>query len=97
MRSFTVAIVSRKTVFGIKVLCKKLSSLLQDPTYSEEMLARQIYQELEKALNEPLTRERIPRETINQLRSIRHWLLPEENSQPELTDNPQGESQGDME
>jgi hypothetical protein len=76
---------------------EKLSSLLQDPTYSEEMLARQIYQELEKALNEPLTRERIPRETINQLRSIRHWLLPEENSQPELTDNPQGESQGDME
>jgi hypothetical protein len=78
-------------------MVEKLSSFFQDPSYSEENLAMQIFQELEKASSDPLTRQQIPRETINQLRSIRFWLLPDESAQPAPADGPQSESQEDTE
>jgi hypothetical protein len=62
----------------------KLSEILQSSNYSEEALTLRIFQLLEDAASDPNTRQFLPKDTINFLRSLRLWLLPDENVRPAL-------------
>ena len=72
-----------------------LTDLFQSPDYSEESLTVKLFQLLEEAASDPLTRQLLPRGTIGRLRSQRFWLLPEEGARPSvLEEQPvQGESE----
>jgi len=61
-----------------------LSEILQSSNYSEEVLTLRIFQVLEDAASDPNTRQFLPKDTINFLRSLRLWLLPDENVRPAL-------------
>ena len=43
-----------------------------------------IFQVLEDAASDPYTRQLLPKDTINFLRSLRLWLLPDENVRPAM-------------
>jgi hypothetical protein len=53
-----------------------LSQILENTTNSQEAMAMRIFQALETAATDPSTRQLLPRDTIDMLRSLRHWLLP---------------------
>jgi hypothetical protein len=58
-----------------------LSQIFQDTSHSQEAMAVRIFQALETAATDPTTRQLLPRDTIDMLRSLRHWLLPGEGDQ----------------
>ncbi len=62
----------------------KLSEILQSSNYSEEALTLRIFQVLEDAASDPNTRQFLPKDTINFLRSLRLWLMPDQNIRPAL-------------
>jgi len=53
-----------------------LSQILENTSNSQEAMAMRIFQALESAATDPSTRQLLPGETIDMLRSLRHWLLP---------------------
>jgi hypothetical protein len=53
-----------------------LSQILENTTNSQEAMAMRIFQALETAATDPSTRQLLPGDTIDMLRSLRHWLLP---------------------
>jgi hypothetical protein len=53
-----------------------LSQILDNTANSQEAMALRIFQALETAATDPTTRQLLPGETIDMLRSLRHWLLP---------------------
>ena len=53
-----------------------LSQILENTTNSQEAMAMRIFQALETAATDPSTRKLLPGDTIDMLRSLRHWLLP---------------------
>jgi hypothetical protein len=53
-----------------------LSQILENTENSQEVMAIRIFQALETAATDPSTRQLLPGETIDMLRSLRHWLLP---------------------
>jgi hypothetical protein len=53
-----------------------LSQILENTANSQEAMALRIFQALETAATDPSTRQLLPGETIDMLRSLRHWLLP---------------------
>ena len=53
-----------------------LSQILENTANSQEAMAMRIFQALETAATDPSTRQLLPGETIDMLRSLRHWLLP---------------------
>ena len=61
-----------------------LSEILQSSNFSEEALTLRIFQVLEDAASDPNTRQFLPKDTINFLRSLRLWLLPDENVRPAM-------------
>ncbi|MBN1146510.1 MAG: hypothetical protein JXA78_04590 [Anaerolineales bacterium] len=56
----------------------KLSQIVQNTAYSEEALTLRIFQALEDVATDPYTQQLLPRDTINMLRSLRLWLLPDD-------------------
>jgi hypothetical protein len=61
----------------------KLNNIMRSPKFTEEALALRIFQALETAATEPATRKLLPADTINLLRTMRHWFIPEDDG-----DNP---------
>lgn len=55
-----------------------LSQILQNMPNAQEAMAMRVFQALETAATDPQTHRLLPRETIDMLRSLRHWLLPDE-------------------
>jgi hypothetical protein len=53
-----------------------LSQILENTANSQEAMAMRIFQALETAATDPSTHKLLPGETIDMLRSLRHWLLP---------------------
>lgn len=60
-------------------LFRSLTLLLQDTNLSEEALAIRVYQALEQLASDPLTRQLLPSDTIDMMRTIHNWLLPGES------------------
>jgi hypothetical protein len=56
----------------------KLSSVLKMSNYPEEAVILRIFQALEDAASDPGTRQLLPHDTINFLRSLRLWVLADE-------------------
>jgi len=56
-----------------------LSQIVSNTDYSEEALTLRIFQALESLASDPNTRKLLPKDTINVLRSLRLWLLPDEH------------------
>ncbi len=65
-------------------LITNLSRILQSSAYSEEALALRVFQALEDVATDPNTRQLLPSDTVNMLRSLRLWLLPDEQVRPAL-------------
>lgn len=57
-------------------LTHSLSQILQNTDYSQEVLAIRIFQALETLATEPTTRQLLPADTINLMRTVHDWLLP---------------------
>ncbi len=55
-----------------------LARIFHESRYSLEALAVRVFQALEAAAADPLTRHLLPRDAINMLWNLRQWLLPEE-------------------
>jgi hypothetical protein len=53
-----------------------LGQIFQMP-YSQEAMAIRLFQALETAISDPGTNKLVPHDTIELLRSLRYWLLPE--------------------
>jgi hypothetical protein len=64
-----------------------LSTIVQSTEYSEEALTLRIFQALEDVATDPYTRQLLPRDTINMLRSLRLWLLPDEHVRQAFLDD----------
>lgn len=69
---------------GQREMITKLSDILRSTSYSEEALTLRVFQALEDIAADPETRQLLPRDTINMLRSLRLWLLPDEDVRPAL-------------
>ena len=57
-------------------LTQCFSQILQNPNISQDVLAIRIFQALEALATEPTTRQLLPGDTINLMRTIHDWLLP---------------------
>ncbi len=68
-------------------MSEQLTEILHSSNYSEEALTLRIFQVLEDAASDPNTRQFLPKDTINFLRSLRLWLLPDENVRPALLED----------
>ncbi|MCC6147793.1 MAG: hypothetical protein IT308_09520 [Anaerolineaceae bacterium] len=53
-----------------------LKRLFEDGNLTEEALAIRLYQSLEQAAANPLTRQLLPANTLDMMRTIHHWLIP---------------------
>jgi hypothetical protein len=60
-----------------------LSQILESTSNSQEAMAMRVFQALESAATDPSTHHLLPRDTIDMLRSLRHWLLPNEEEKNE--------------
>ena len=58
-------------------LINTFSGLFRDDNLSEEALTIQVFRELEIAATDPITRQMLPKDTLEQLRTIRLWLIPD--------------------
>lgn len=74
-------------------LIDTFSGLFSDNNYSEEALTMQVFRELEIAATDPTTRQMLPRDTLEQLRTIRLWLIPDAPEENQLDEFGQGGSQ----
>ena len=74
-------------------MSEKLNEILQSSNYSEEALTLRIFQVLEDAASDPNTRQFLPKDTINFLRSLRLWLLPDENIRPAMLEDRLGQEE----
>jgi hypothetical protein len=61
-----------------------LSMIIHTSTYPEEALTLRVFQALEDIASEPPTRQLLPVDTIQVLKSLRLWLLPGEQERPAL-------------
>lgn len=57
----------------------RLKDLLNQSPHAEEALAVRIFQALESTAENPETRKLLPQETISMLRTLRDWLLDDED------------------
>ncbi len=71
-------------------LIETFSRLFSDRNLSEEALTMQVFRELEIAATDPITRQMLPRDTLDQLRTIRLWLIPDLLEENQLDDFEQG-------
>ena len=62
----------------------KLSEILGSSAYSEEAVILRIFKALEDAAADPQTLQLLPKDTINLLRSLRLWMLPDEGARSSL-------------
>jgi hypothetical protein len=62
----------------------QLNKILRNSTFSEEALTLRVLQALEDIAADPDARRFLPRDTINMLRSLRLWLLPDDSVHPGL-------------
>ncbi|MBN2550587.1 MAG: hypothetical protein JXB15_15590 [Anaerolineales bacterium] len=60
----------------------EISAILQKTQLSEEALVLRIFQVLEDIATDPEARHLLPQDTINILRNMRLWLLPDQNVLP---------------
>jgi len=58
-------------------LVDTFSNLFSEENLSEEALTMQVFRELESLASDPTTRQMLPKDTMEQLRTIRLWLMPE--------------------
>jgi hypothetical protein len=58
----------------------QLSQILQSTPHSEETLTMRLFQALESAATDPTTRQLLPRDAFALLRSLRQWLLPDDQT-----------------
>jgi hypothetical protein len=58
--------------------------IIHTSTYPEEALTLRVFQALEDIASEPPTRQLLPVDTIQVLKSLRLWLLPGEQERPAL-------------
>jgi hypothetical protein len=77
-------ILSRARAEKQREMIASLSQIIQSSTYSEEALVLRVFQALEDITTDPAARRILPRDTINLLRNLRIWLLPEGGSAPGL-------------
>ncbi len=61
-----------------KDIIATLSGILQSPEYSEEVLVLHIFQALEDFTTDPAARKILPRDSINLLRNLQMFLLPDD-------------------
>ncbi len=57
-------------------LFRSLRRLFEDTNLTEEALVIRVYQSLEQAAANPLTRQLLPSNTVDMMRNIHNWLLP---------------------
>jgi hypothetical protein len=79
-----VQIQSRERRKVQKALVEQFTKVLEVENHSEEAIAISILQALETLVSDPTTHKRLPIETINILRTIRGWLLPNETLPPQI-------------
>jgi hypothetical protein len=79
-----------------RAMITNLSRILQSSSYSEEALALRVFQALEDVATDPSTRQLLPSDTVNMLRSLRYWLLPDEQARPALLDEQHNTQQEDL-
>jgi hypothetical protein len=61
-----------------------LSMIIHTTTYPEEALTLRVFQALEDIASEPPTRQLLPEDTIRALKSLRLWLLSDDQARPVL-------------
>jgi hypothetical protein len=61
-----------------------LSMIIHTTTYPEEALTLRVFQALEDIASEPPTRQLLPADTIRALKSLRLWLLSDDQARPVL-------------
>lgn len=66
-----------------------LRRLFEDTNLTEEALVIRVYQSLEQAAANPLTRQLLPANTIDMMRTIHNWLLPGDAVAGRFTQGPQ--------
>ena len=59
-------------------MTRKLTAIFDSTPLSQEALALRVYQALETLATDPATRRLLPADTINLLKSLRSWILPQE-------------------
>ena len=64
-----------------------LSQIYRTTGNSQEALAERLVLALEEAAADPATRQLLPQATLDSLRGLRAWLLPEEQGQPGSPDD----------
>lgn len=74
MRIRTVAKVEAQ-----REMAQRLSEIFQVAAPTQEVLALRVLQALENAATDPNTRQLLPAETINWLKNLKDWLLPDED------------------
>jgi hypothetical protein len=67
-------------------MINNLSLIINTSAYPEEALTLRIFQALEDIAAEPTTRQLLPVDTIQVLKSLRLWLSPGEQGRPALLD-----------
>ena len=77
-------ILSRARADKQREMISSLSNILQSPVYSEEALVLRVFQALEDITTDPSARRILPRDTINMLRNLRGWLLPDSRDSSQL-------------
>ena len=61
-------------------LVHHITQILGQPEQSKEILAVRIFQALESVATDPKTRQLLPMETMNIVRSVHDWLLPRDGA-----------------
>jgi len=73
---------SRARAAAQRSLTQTLADILKKHPHSEEIAALRILQALESAASDPHTKQLLPADTINLIKTIRDWLLPVEPRTP---------------
>jgi hypothetical protein len=70
---------AREQAMATQSLYGALSEILSNPKYSQEALALRVFQALENAAADAETRHLLPQQTLDMLKTIHNWLLPDES------------------
>lgn len=73
---------NKARIQAMEDLVRTYTRILQTSSRSEEPLSSRILHTLETAATDPATRQLLPEDTINTLRNLRVWMLPEDDSRP---------------
>jgi len=74
-----------------------LSSILSSSEYSEEALVLRVFQALEDVTTDPSSNRILPRDTINLLRNLRIWLMPDSKAAANLLPERNSAEEGEVE